>query len=214
MTEELIMELILLILTLAILAGGYSIRRLNDLIKSYSKSYGAEVGKIDANTKKLDEIQRQLAQSVQISESIKTDIQHGAWRSRELELLKREKLEQYLLNYYEAIENLTRQMKEVLFYDETPYDKSCHARLSMIQRLYLPELDVEHACYLQVYANFSGWLVAGMRELHGKRKPENMKPVISSEHMERYSELLSEATQATLLIEAKAKEIGREINIA
>ena len=83
------MEVILTILTFAVVVGGYAINPLNDLVKSYSAGYGAEAGKIDANTQKLDEIQNQIAQSVEISESIKRDIEHGAWRERELELLKR-----------------------------------------------------------------------------------------------------------------------------
>lgn len=164
------MEIILTILTFAVAVGGYAIKRLNDSVKSYSKSYGAEVGKIDANTLKLDEIQSQLAQSVEISESIKRDIEHGAWRERELELLKREKLEQYLINYYEAIENLTRKMKENFFYDETPYDKTCEAKLSMLQKLYLPELDEEHRAYLVVSAKFGEWIVAGLKEQQEKEE--------------------------------------------
>ena len=109
------MEIILIILSIATVAGGYAIKRLNDSVKSYSKSYGAEVAKIDVNTHKLDEIQKQLAQSVEISESIKSDIAHGAWREKELELLKREKLEQYLLNYYEAIENFHLKLRGTFF---------------------------------------------------------------------------------------------------
>jgi len=208
------MEIILTILIIAVVAGGYAIKRLNDSVKSYSKGYGAEAGKIDANTKKLDEIQSQLAQSVEISESIKRDIEHGAWRDRELELLKREKLEQYLLNYYEAIENLSRKMRENFFYDETPYDKSCEAKLSMLQKLYLPELDQEHREYLIVSANFGEWIGDGLKELVEKRRLGDPKPVISSEHMDKYTELLEKANAATLLVEAKAKEIGRSINVA
>jgi len=214
MDDNKIMEIILTVLILASIAGGYAIKRLSDSVKSYSKGYGAEAGKIDANTQKLDKILVQLAQSVEISESIKRDIEHGAWRDRELELLKREKLEQYLLNYYEAIENLTSKMRGSLFYDETPYDKSCDAKLSMLQKLYLPELDEEHRAYLIVSADFGNWIAAGLKELLAKRRAGNTMPVISSEHMDKYPELLSKANDATFLVEAKAKEIGRSINIA
>ena len=208
------MEIILTILTFAVVIGGYAIKRLNDSVKSYSNGYGAEAGKIDANTRKLEEIQSQLAQSVEISESIKRDIEHGAWRARELELLKREKLEQYLLNHYEAIENLTRKMKESFFYDETPYDKTCEAKLSMLQMLYLPELDEEHREYLIVSAKFGEWIGAGLQELLEKRRAGDATPVISSEHLDKYPELLNKANKASLKIEAKAKEIGRNINVA
>jgi hypothetical protein len=213
-SEEITMEIILTLLIVAVFAGAFSIKRLIDMLKSYSQSYGAEIGKIDATTRKLDEIQIQLAQSVKISESIKSDIQHGAWRSRELELLKRQKLEEYLLHYYEAVENLTKKTREMFFDDKTPYNKLCEAKISMLQKLYIPELDIEHISFLKASANFNGWIVIGMQELQEKRRLGNKFAVISGEHMEKYSELLAEVNKATLLIETKAKEIGRSINVA
>ena len=208
------MEIILAILTIAIIAGGYSIKRLSDTVKAYSKSYGTQIGKIDATTHKLAEIQDQLAQSVKISESIKSDIEHGAWRQKELELLKREKLEQYLLYYYEAIENLSKKMRQAYFYDQTPYDKSCEAKLSMLQNLYLPELDEEHHSFLVMSVNFGTWLSAGDKELLEKIRAGETKPLISSEHMDKYSELLDQMNKVSLEIGSKAKVIGRSLNVA
>ena len=109
------MEFTLAILTVAVILGGYALKRLNDSVKSYSKSFGDESGRIDATTQKLNDIQSQLAQSVEITESIKKDIEQGAWRERELELLKRVKLETYLMCYYTAINNLTHKMNETFF---------------------------------------------------------------------------------------------------
>ncbi len=214
MTENINMDLILVVLTIAVAFGAYAIKRLNDSVKSYSKSHGKELGKIEATSQKLDVVHKQLAQSVEITESIKKDIEQGAWRERELELLKREKLEQYLVNYYETVENLSRKMKRDFFYDETHIDESCEAILSMLQKLYLPEIDAEHCSYLIASANFKTWHADGLRELAEKRKAGDGKPVISSEHMKRYSQLLEEVNAATLLIEAKAEEIGRTINVA
>tara|TARA_Y100000296_G_scaffold85723_1_gene122650 strand:+ start:804 stop:1430 length:627 start_codon:yes stop_codon:yes gene_type:complete len=208
------MEIILTLLTLVIALGGYALKRLNDTVKSYSKSYGSEVAKIDANTHKLSEIQEQLAQSVQISESIKKDIAHSAWRDRELELLKREKLEQYLLNYYEAIENLSRRMNESFFYDKSPYDKSHEAKISMLQKLYLPEIDEEHKKYMLVSAAFGEWIVEGRQDMLIKMQAGQVKPTVSQEILNKYPTLLKQANEVTSIIEAKIKEVARNINVA
>ncbi|EIT7127077.1 hypothetical protein L2726_004712 [Vibrio parahaemolyticus] len=207
-------EIILSVLSIVIALGGYAIKRLNDLVKSYSKSYGNEIGKIDANTHKLKEIQLQLSQSVEISESIKKEISHSAWRDRELELLKREKLEQYLLNYYEAVENLSRNMKEAFFCDETPYDKTHEAKISMLQKLYLPELDQVHREYLTVSANFGNWIVEGRKEILENKIAGKTKPTVSQEVMDKYPELLAQANKATAAIEEKVTEVARSINVA
>lgn len=207
-------EIILSVLSLVIALGAYAIKRLNDVFKSYSKSYGSEIGKIDANTHKLEEIQLQLSQSVEISESIKTEISHSAWRDRELELLKREKLEQYLLNYYEAVENFSRKMKEAFFYDETPYDKTHEAKISMLQKLYLPELDQVHKEYLIVSATFGDWIVEGKKEILEKQRAGVTKPVVSQDIMDKYPELLAQTNKATAAIEDKVTEVARSINVA
>lgn len=207
-------EIILIVLSILISLGGYAIKRLSDLVRSYSKSYGSEIGKIDANTHKLKEIQLQLAQSVEISESIKNEISHTAWRHRELELLKREKLEQYLLNYYEAVENLSRQMKESFFYDKTPYDKTHEAKISMLQKLYLPESDQVHNDYLRISAKFGSWLIEGREEIIEKLQAGEKMPLVSKRILDKYPELLAEVNKATAAIEGKIAEVARSINVA
>ena len=206
-------DIVLSILSVVIALGGYAIKRLSDSVESYSKSYGSEVGKIDANTHKLKEIQRQLSESVEISESIKKDISHSAWRERELELLKREKLEQYLLNYYEAVENFSRKMNESFFDDDTPYDKTHEAKISMLQKLYLPELDEVHRKYLIVSAAFGNWIVEGRNDIAEKRRLGQTSPRVSQDIMDRYPELLRLAHEATAAVEKKITEVARNINV-
>lgn len=208
------MEIVLSVLTLIVALGGYSIKRLNDLVRSYSQSYGSEVGKIDAHTHKLKEIQLQLSQSVEISESIKREISHSAWRDRELELLKREKLEQYLLNYYEAVENFSRKMKEAFFYDNTPYDRTHEAKISMLQKLYLPEMDLVHKQYLLISAEFGNWIVEGRQDLLEKQRAGQIKPCVDQKILNKYSSLLAQVNEVTLAIETKITEVARSINVA
>ena len=76
-------------------------------------------------------------------------------------------------------------MRENFFYDETPYDKTCEAKLSMLQNLYLSELDEEHRAYLTATAEFGTWIGAGLEEQLDKRRAGDARPVISSEHMKK-----------------------------
>ena len=206
------MEIILSALTIAVILGGYALKRLHDSVKSYTQSFGAESGKIDATTQKLDVIQSQLVQSVAITESIKRDIEQGAWRDRELELLKREKLEAYLMCYYTEKENLTHNMREAFFNVEHQYDRDAYSKLSMLKILYLPELDEAHALFLEAHSEFMSWVAAGQIIMVEQKKQGIFNAVISSEHMENYPKLLQKLNVCTLIMESKVKELGRAIN--
>jgi hypothetical protein len=195
----------LLILCL-IVVGTY----LGSFLREYSRKRADQF----ATKADLIEIQNQLRASVEITESVKRDIEQGAWRERELELLKRDKLEQYLLNYYTEVENLSRRMKRDFFYDKTPFNETADAKISMLQKLYLPEMDLVHANFLRVHAEFTRWLGNGQQLLLSQKQAGVSLPVIPSEHMEHYSSLLSKLNECTLSIEAKAQEVGRSINVA
>lgn len=63
-------------------------------------------------------------------------------------------------------------MKESFFYDNSPYDKSYEAKVSMIQKLYLPELDEAHYQYKLASAAFGQWIVEGRQEILEKMKSD------------------------------------------
>jgi len=208
------MDILLGVLTVAVIFGIYALKRLHEAVSSYTKSFGEEAGKIDATTKKIDELQIQLAQSVAITESIKKDIEQGAWRERELELLKREKLEDYLMCFYTEKNNLTHKMREAFFKVEHDYDRDAESKLSMLKILYLPELGNEHAGFLRVHAEFMTWVANGQEILVKQMQAGIQVPRITSEHMENYTPLLLKLNECTLAIEAKVREVGRSINYA
>jgi hypothetical protein len=208
------MEIILSILTIAVILGAYALKRLHDSVKSYTQSFGAESGKIDATTQKLDLIQSQLAQSVEITESIKKDIEQGAWRERELELLKREKLEAYLMCYYTEKENLTHKMREAFFNVEHQYDREAYSKLSMLKILYLPELDEVNLHFLKVHAEFMNWVAAGQIIIIDQKKRGISFAAVTQDHMENYPALLQKLNSCTLIMESKVQELGRAINNA
>ncbi len=84
------MDIVLTILSVAVVAGAFSIKRLSDTIKSYSDSYGSEAGKIDAASKKLDQIELQVARTTELAEGIKSDISEKS----EYRRVQRQKLEE------------------------------------------------------------------------------------------------------------------------
>ncbi len=208
------MDVVITILTIAVMFGGYALKRLHESVSTYSKSFGEESGKIDATTRKLDDIQEQLAQSVEITESIKKDIEQGAWRERELELLKREKLEAYLMCYYTEKENLTHKMREAFFKVEHQYDREADSKLSMLKILYLPELGKEHSDFLRVHSEFMCWVADGQIMIVEQIRAGKPVPQVSSEHMDIYPKLLAKLNVCTLAIEEKVQEIGHKINVA
>ena len=90
-----------------IIVGTY----ISSFISEYSKKRGSQF----ATKADIKQIHEQLKSTTSITESIKSDIAHGAWRSRELELLKREKIEQYLTNVYESKQALHKKMSRDFF---------------------------------------------------------------------------------------------------
>jgi hypothetical protein len=208
------MDIVITILTIAVIFGGYALKKLHETVSSYGKSFGEESGKIDATTQKLDDIQVQLAQSVEITESIKKEIEQGAWRERELELLKREKLEAYLMCFYAEKENLTHKMREAFFKVAHDYDREAGSKLSMLKILYLPELNEEHASFSRAHAKFMTWVAEGQTMMVEQMKAGEQVPKVTSVHMENYPTLLQSLNECSLAMEAKVKEIGQGINNA
>jgi hypothetical protein len=214
MNQVQMIDIVLTILTIAVIFGGYALRKLHQAVSAYSKSFGEESGKIDATTKKLEDIQNQLAQSVEITESIKKDIQQGAWRERELELLKREKLESYLMCFYTDKENLSHIMRDAFFDVKFEYDRQAGSKLSMLKILYLPELDKEHAAFLRVRSEFMSWIGIGQKLLVEQMRASKNTPLVPNEHMKNYEKLLDQLNECKVSIETKVKDIGHAINNA
>jgi hypothetical protein len=64
-----------------------------------------------------------------------------------------------------------------------------------------------------VHGEFTSWLAEGQALLLKQRQEGETIAVIPNQHMKRYLKLLTKLTGCTLAVEAKAKEVGRSINI-
>ncbi len=188
------------------LIGGY----VGNFINSYAKKRGENL----ATKADIDEIKSQLASTTKITEKIKNDIEHQVWRKQQIETIKRNKLEEYLQYIYIAQESLSKDMKNQYFKTTEPIDSHAISKATMLQKLYFSELQEMHSVCLKAHASFHRWLAEGLMEIVGKQQNGEKAPIISEEHMEKYSNLLDELNKGTLLVEAKAEAISEELNVS
>lgn len=181
-----------------------------NFINSYAKKRGERL----ATKADIDEIKKELASTTEITEKIKNDIVHQVWRKQQIETIKRSKLEEYLQHIYISQESLSVDMNNKYFKTNESIDTYAMSKATMLQKLYFPELKEEHSACLKAHAEFQRWIAEGLRELITKQQNGEKIPIISSEHMEKYSYLLDQLNQGALLIEAKAEKISEEINIS
>jgi hypothetical protein len=124
------------------------ISALSAAIGSFSTTYISEKAKFSAIESSLEVIINQTS----ATESVKTKFDHGNWRNKELELLKRKKIDEYysaLLSFGNAI--IYREDSETL--DLKHLETSI-----MIQHLYLPELTKEHRNILTNSTRYMKWI--------------------------------------------------------
>lgn len=161
----------------------------------------------------FEDIKNQLQQTTTVTESIKVDINKMAERSEKLEWLKREKLEHYHENILKVTDYLSATMNNKFFDIEDPDKEDPINKASMLQKLYLPELDRPHALLLTQIAKFRQWLADEMQQRIDL--PPNIsgkKPPPSKELMSKYRTLLGGLNAAVIEIEKSAQELARGLN--
>lgn len=121
-------------------------------ISALSVSYLNEQGRYLAIENNLDTILKEVRLTTEVSEEIKVDLNYGSWRSKELELLKRKKIDEY----YSALLSFGNS---IIYREESHTLDLKHLETSiMIQHLYLPELDKEHGSILSNSTRYMEWL--------------------------------------------------------
>jgi len=181
---------------------------------SYISSYARKRGEHLATKADLDQIMSQVKSTTELTEGIRNDIEHQVWRKQQIEAIKRDKLEEYLVNIYSAKENLRCTMRNQLLNGNEQEDVYAKSKADMLQSLYFPELKEEHSIFLNRHADFDEWLAKGLMELVDKRKAGDQIPAISHEHMSEYPNLLNGMNAAVLVIEQRAADIAANLNKA
>lgn len=183
-------------------------------IGNYISSYAKKRGENLATKADIDEIKSQLASTTEITQKIKNDIEHQVWRKQQIETIKRNKLEEYLQYIYIAQESLSNDMNNQYFKTNEHVDNHALSKATMLQKLYFSELKKVHSDLLKSHASFISWIAEGMTELIEKQKNGEKNPSISTQHMDKYPDLLDELNKKTLLVETKAEALSEELNIS
>lgn len=140
-------KIILIIQIIIIIGGPLLLLYFNKRISSYA----SEVGKIRAISNKIDNVVEQQERITKATEETKSDIAHLAWRQKESQIIKRNKLEEYLEKIFEAVE-LTREIASEP--DKKVVPMTLLARLITLQKLYLPELDAENNKFTKILNDY------------------------------------------------------------
>jgi hypothetical protein len=155
---------------------------------AFLSSYFSKRAEHAALAADFETVKQQLRETTALSESIKTDIKNIAERSEKLQWLKREKLE------------------------DAPKEEDPLLRASMLQKLYLPELDGEHAAFVGSVGEFKSWLAAGMRERLDAWKTTGVKSGASQALLDQYTARLNKVNATVIVVEWAAKELARGLN--
>jgi tRNA/tmRNA/rRNA uracil-C5-methylase (TrmA/RlmC/RlmD family) len=214
MTKELALE----ILNETIIYNGYFylivllISTVSSYLVSLLKGSGKEKGKYLAIESSLNTIEKQVALTTKTSESIKTIIEHDSWRKKELEVLKREKLEEYFLHISSLNNALNSEMIDKLFGSKTDYDPHCFDKANMIQSLYLPELLVEHYEVTKAVRNFTSWVADGLFLIAEQLSKGVQNPKPTREFMQKHPALLKALIEPISNALQKSKKVAQAIN--
>ena len=179
---------------------------------AFLSSYFAKRAEHAALKANFDEMKRQLKETTALSESIIVDIKRLAERTEKLQWLKREKLETYVVAVLRGAEHLSIDMNHRFFDAEAPANEDPLLTASMLQRLYLPELDAQHAAFLNCVADFRIWVAAGMQQGLDAWKASNIKQGPSKDHLDQYPDLLKKLNAGVTLVEQAAQKLARELN--
>lgn len=105
-------------------------------------SYAQQKGKNYATKADFDNIVDQLKVTTESVETIKAEIAHHDWTTREWKTIRRIKLEELLTLVGEQISFMETQRSSRVFKKAEPADKDCIDKIKMLSRLYFPELDM------------------------------------------------------------------------
>lgn len=181
------------------------------LTGSFLKSYATEKGKNYASKEDVDKIINQLKMTTEATEKIKSSIEHGIWRKKEIEALKRKKLEEYI----KLIARLSTEVdKEVLhkFHGITSeYDSNLYSVVEGVRVLYLPELARASISLSNSMSKYKMWLANGML-LKNSEENKNTNGKLMQEHMVEYKAVLSSIGEATSGINLEVYRLASKLN--
>jgi hypothetical protein len=171
---------------------------------SFLKEYVGKKGQQLATKEDFDELKTQLKETTNITAQIQNDIEHQVWRKQQIETLRRQKLEELLVNMYAARENIERQTKKLYAGIIEDLDSSAYNKSIMLTLLYFPELIVEHNNFVRSHQKAKEWFADGVKERY--------QGEISQNHRDKLIIVLNSLAIALAEIEKKSHRVAMNWN--
>lgn len=217
MTDEQIQKIIDALLNATFLDDWYfyvilfSVSLLGGLVGAYLKSYGAEKAKYTAIESSLETIEKQIKLTTKTSETIKTTLDHENWRKKELEVLKRQKIEEYFSLVLIIHESLQDEMMHIYYKNEPKFDHQTYNKATVIQALHLPEIEKEHLGLAQAVIDFQTWVFTG-RKIANNQKKIGLPQTPTKGHMKEQSPLIRKVGDERIKVLNKIRDIAQQLN--
>ncbi len=189
----------------------FSVSLLGGLIGAYIKSYGSEKAKYAAIESSLNTIKKQVQATTETSENIKIALDHDNWRKKELELNKRNKIEEYYTLVLIIHETLQDEMMHIYYKDEPKFDHQTYNKATVIQALHLPELQMEHLALALAVTDFKTWMYNG-RKIANNQKKIGLPATPTKGHMKNQSALIQKVGTERLKVLDKIQDIAKKLN--
>lgn len=117
-----------------------------------------EKAKYEAIEESLDTIKKQVQVTTEASERIKHSLEINNWREKEVETLKRSKLEEYGNLILLIQDNLKNQIDCIREDKNIEYDENILEKSTLIQSIYLPEISAEHQNLMDAALKIRDWI--------------------------------------------------------
>ena len=218
MDKELIKQIALEVMNVTIIQNWYfyCLLLLISIVSAFGvsliKNFGKEKSKYLAIESSLETIVKQVKLTTETSEQIKTGIEHNVWRKKELETLKREKLEQYFIHISLVNNSLNNEMISKFFGEKVEHDPENFTKADMIQSLYLPELLEVHHDLSKVVVEFQTWIADGLFILANQANAQVKDPSLLQLHMKKQPIVIKNLVNPVFSVLQKTRELAKEIN--
>ncbi len=193
--------ILLVLITAVVSAGG-----------AYIATYFAKRAEHAALRADFQSVKTQLEETTALSESIKTEIKHIGERAEKHYWVKREKLEAYVVAVGRGVRWLSEDMQFRFFDAPEPPDEDPLDTATMLQSLYLPELDAKHSLLIAAVVEFRTWVGIGMQQRLETLKTTGKRDGPQQAHCDEYSQRIAKVNGAAVAVHRASEGLARELS--
>lgn len=173
MSEELIREIAQEIVRQMPPMGGwayYVILVLCMVASAFLGAYLRKRGETYATKADMEEVLKQLKETTQTVEEVRTAVAHQDWQSREWKTLRRTKLEELSISIHEIHATSLSYMREIIFAEQVASEELKGWKVVMLCMLYFPDLKGPVQKFLEEFYAYQQWAIAkraGLKAVKG-----------------------------------------------